>query len=247
MDLGHGIVTNGWIDVRDRDTHWYHYGLPEKLDGKSVIDVGSADGFFAFEAERRGASRVLSVDADQYRNTDFGPGGYQPEYLLQAALGGYKTSGVDISKLVPEQVQAEHEQIDFGINFSIAKEILGSSVERHKMSVYEVTKETVGEWDIVLFFGVIYHLRHPLLVLDHITKLTKEMMVIQSNLAEDMFPNECLPSNQTPYVRFIPGTEAYGDMTYWFVPTASCLKAWVKTAGFNQIEEVCRSILRAYK
>jgi tRNA (mo5U34)-methyltransferase len=59
IDLGNGIVTPGLEDSRRK---LGTLSIPERLDGLSVLDVGSWDGFFAFEAERRGAARVLATD-----------------------------------------------------------------------------------------------------------------------------------------------------------------------------------------
>jgi tRNA (mo5U34)-methyltransferase len=59
IDLGHGVVTPG-IDASAEKLGLI--GLPERLDGTSVLDVGAFDGFFAFEAERRGAARVVAAD-----------------------------------------------------------------------------------------------------------------------------------------------------------------------------------------
>ena len=59
IDLGHGIVTPG-VDDSPRKLAGIH--MPDSLRGKTVLDIGTYDGFFAFEAERRGAARVLATD-----------------------------------------------------------------------------------------------------------------------------------------------------------------------------------------
>ena len=64
IDLGHGIVTPGLDDTRHRLPA---VGLPNDLTGVTVLDIGAWDGFFSFEAERRGASRVLAVDSFSWR------------------------------------------------------------------------------------------------------------------------------------------------------------------------------------
>src|SRR5690349_2768367 len=58
MDLGNGIVTAG---AGRPDLILPHLRLPQRLDGKRVLDVGAWDGFYSFEAERRGA-QVLATD-----------------------------------------------------------------------------------------------------------------------------------------------------------------------------------------
>ena len=69
LDLGSGVVTEGMFDLRpfvDR------YGLPDDLAGKHVLDVGTFDGFWAFEMERRGA-QVTSLDVDRIQQLDWPP------------------------------------------------------------------------------------------------------------------------------------------------------------------------------
>lgn len=59
IDLGNGIVTPG-VDDSPAKLKLIH--IPENLQGKTVLDIGAFDGFFSFEAEKRGASRVLATD-----------------------------------------------------------------------------------------------------------------------------------------------------------------------------------------
>jgi tRNA (mo5U34)-methyltransferase len=59
IDLGHGIISPG---IDDSATKLAWLDVPDSLSGKSVLDIGSYDGFFAFEAERRGAARVVASD-----------------------------------------------------------------------------------------------------------------------------------------------------------------------------------------
>ena len=69
IPLGQGIVTPG---VDDTAAKLARLQLPEKFTGKSVLDIGAWDGFFSFEAERRGASRVLAVDSYSWTGDGWG-------------------------------------------------------------------------------------------------------------------------------------------------------------------------------
>jgi tRNA (mo5U34)-methyltransferase len=64
IDLGHGVVTPG-VDATPRRIRSIQ--MPARLDGRSVLDVGAWDGAYAFEAERRGADRVMAVDTAMWQ------------------------------------------------------------------------------------------------------------------------------------------------------------------------------------
>src|SRR5437899_3009888 len=70
VDVGGGLVTPGSYDYRETIGQ---FGFPENMSGMTVLDVGSATGFFAFEFERRGA-RVVSVELPSLRDLDRFPG-----------------------------------------------------------------------------------------------------------------------------------------------------------------------------
>src|SRR3954453_10372067 len=72
IDLGHGIVTPG-RDESARKLDWIK--LPTDLTGRSVLDIGAWDGFFSFEAERRGAE-VLAIDSVAWQDPPWSPRGY---------------------------------------------------------------------------------------------------------------------------------------------------------------------------
>src|SRR4051812_28909924 len=70
LELAPGVVTDGWFDLRDQVGH---YRIPERLDGLRVLEVGTWDGFWAFELERRGAAEVVALDLDDERDLDWPP------------------------------------------------------------------------------------------------------------------------------------------------------------------------------
>src|ERR1700730_3430554 len=73
IDLGNGIITPGQNRTLGRLPGLF---VPDSLAGKTVLNIGAADGFFSFEAERRGASRVLSTDIFAWRDTPTGQQGF---------------------------------------------------------------------------------------------------------------------------------------------------------------------------
>lgn len=133
---------------------------------------------------------------------------------------------------------------------------IGVDVEFAEMSVYDVAG--LGEqFDVVLFLGVLYHLRHPLLALDLIREhVVRDLFVCQSMQRGD--PGEEALADDYPFAEraifeqpnfprlsFIERRYA-GDDTNWWVPNRACTAAMLRSAGFvieaNPEEEVfvCR-------
>ncbi len=118
--------------------------------------------------------------------------------------------------------------------FRTAKKLLGARVDYRVMDVDEMTPETVGRFDIVLFFGVLYHLRHPMLALERICQLTRDMAFIESFVTDDGLapgrpPGPCL-------LEFYETDELGGQMDNWYGPNTPCLLALCRSAGFARVQ-----------
>src|SRR5205809_2608018 len=133
IDLGGGVVTAGVDDSRLRLAQIH---LPESLHGKTVLDIGAWDGFFAFECERRGAARVVAADHFSWHGTGWGT----------------------------------------KAGFTLAREALGSRVEDVDIDVMDLSPERIGSFDVVLFLGVLYHVRHPFLALERVASVTRQYL-----------------------------------------------------------------------
>lgn len=140
-----------------------------------------------------------------------------------------------------------------------AAEVCEAEIEFHQLSVYEVGA-LAEKFDIVLFMGVLYHLRHPLLALDLIHEhVTKDLLVFQSMQrgAQQIEPLETdypfweeeifeLPGY--PRLSFIEKRYA-GDPTNWWVPNRACAEAMLRSAGYEIIDHpedevyVCRHLI----
>ncbi len=111
-----------------------------------------------------------------------------------------------------------------------AKRLLNSKVEYVVEDVCRLSPRDLGYFDIVLFFGVLYHLKHPLLALEKLCELTTDMICIESLVTDDP------PSNAVPSMEFYEGTELAGQFDNWVGPNTSCLMAFCRTAGFVRVE-----------
>ncbi len=185
IDLGKGVTTPG-ADNSLRKLN--RISLPARLDGRTVLDIGAWDGFFSFEAERRGASRVLATDS-------------------------FVWSG---------QTWADKR------GFDLAKKQLGSNVEERLIDVMELSPEAVGTFDVVLFLGVLYHMKHPLLALEHLASVTGELAIIETVVD--------LLSISRPAIAFYAGDELARDSTNWCAPNPPALVAMLHTVGFRRVE-----------
>jgi len=124
-----------------------------------------------------------------------------------------------------------------------AAEVCGLDIEFAQLSVYDVG--ALGErFDIVLFMGVLYHLRHPLLALDLIREhVARDLMIFQSmqrGSTEGMDPQADYPFTETamfdaanwPKLHFIEHRYSQ-DPTNWWAPNAACAEGMLRSAGFE--------------
>lgn len=189
IDLGHGIVTPG----KDPSPEKLRFlQVPERLDGRSVLDIGAWDGFFSFEAERRGASRVLATDSFAWSGTNVG------------------------SKE----------------GFELARRVLDSKVEDRQIDPTELSPEEIGTFDVVLFLGVLYHLRDPLGVLERVASVTAPggLCIVETFV-------DLLHVRQ-PAAAFYPFGELNGDHTNWFGFNPSGAVAALRAVGFSRVERI---------
>lgn len=111
--------------------------------------------------------------------------------------------------------------------FDRTREFLGSSVEYHETSVYALD---LGEqFDVVLFWGVLYHLRHPLLALDKVRGVTRGVASLETAVAD----HELGERAGEPIARFYRGGELAGDPSNWFAPTVTALEDWCRSSGLE--------------
>lgn len=185
--LSPGVITPGAKNVNILQTE-AEVLFKHSVQGMSVLDVGAWDGFFSFEAERRGAARVLATDWFSW----VGPG------------WGKKGS------------------------FDLARRALGSRVEDRIIDPMDITVEAVGQFDCVIFSGVLYHLRHPLYVLDRLAAITTHMLMMETHM--DMLDVE------KPAAAFYPDRELADDPSNWWGPNIPAAKGMLISAGFSRVE-----------
>lgn len=153
---------------------------------------------------------------------------------------------IEMKRLGAQRVVA----IDFDERYlaqaRLAARVSGSDIEFRKMSVYDV-EQLRERFDIVLFMGLLYHLRHPLLALDLIHEhVAADLLIFQSlqrgsvesePVAADyeFSQNEHFDRPGYPKLHFVEHRYA-GDPTNWWVPNAACSEAMLRSAGFEILE-----------
>lgn len=169
------------------------------LKGLRVLDLATNDGFFAFWAEQNGAEEVVAIDVGSYKDYDWG---YDVPHGLDKLEENDKWRGFDL----------HHKN-------------LSSKVIKKQMSVYDI--ESLGEFDIIFNYGLLYHLRNPVLALDKCRAVCKGFCVAET----EIFPF-------SPYLPVsVEGGfwAGLGSQTDTYFPTAACLASWMKKACFPEV------------
>lgn len=205
LELAPGVVTPGWFDLRPIVGR-----LPwPDVRGKRCLDVGTYDGFLAFELERRGAAEVLAIDIDDSEGWDW-PADARASGPASAAL----FSGSDRSA-----------------GFRVAKEALGSSVERVALSVYDLGPERIGSFDVVVCGSLLLHLRDPVRALEAIRGVCEGSFLSADTVSLSL----TVLHPRRPLARL----EGSGERVQWWVPNAAGHRRLLFAAGF-EVEHATR-------
>jgi tRNA (mo5U34)-methyltransferase len=114
--------------------------------------------------------------------------------------------------------------------FLEAKKLIGSQVEYLTLDVNELSARRLGRFDIVLFFGVLYHLRHPLLGLEKCVELSTDLALVESFV---IAPEQ---RNHPAVMEYYERAELGGQIDNWCGPSPECLLSFCRSAGFAQVE-----------
>jgi tRNA (mo5U34)-methyltransferase len=123
--------------------------------------------------------------------------------------------------------------------FKLAREVLGSHVEDVDIDVMDLSPERVGTFDVVLFLGVLYHLRHPLLALERVASVARDLLILETVV--DMV------GVRRPAMAFYPASELDGDPTNWWGPNVPAVHGMLRSCGFSAVRTVTASRSAPYR
>jgi tRNA (mo5U34)-methyltransferase len=199
LELAPGVVTPGWQDTRSIAA-----AVPfGSLDGLRCLDVGTFDGFWAFEMERRGAAEVVAIDILDPDGWDW-PHGSDP--AVKAEIGKRKA---------------------LGRGFEIAREALGSAVDRRECSVYDLDPDVIGHFDLVYVGSLLLHLRDPVRALERVRSVCSGRLILVDSI--DLLTSSLLPRRP---VAVLDGR----GRPWWWNPNEAGLERFVESAGFDVVD-----------
>ena len=210
--------------VAERGPWFHNLHLP---DGTQTAPNHQLGDFPAFKWEQLGP--CLPEDLTGWRALDIGcNAGF---YSIELARRGADVTAIDVDERYLEQARWAVRQYD-----------LEGSVTVEKRQVYDLAhrEET---YDLVLFLGVFYHLRYPLLALDLVAQRTRRLLAFQSLSMPDrdeappghdraVDDREALRAPGWPRMAFIEDRFA-GDPTNWWVPNATAIEAMLRSSGLR--------------
>jgi tRNA (mo5U34)-methyltransferase len=150
LELAPGVMTPGFFDHNPLVPK---LPIPASLAGRRCLDIGTFDGFWAFEMERRGAEEVVAAD------------------ILHPLAWDWPV-GAD-----PLAIEALERRKEAGRGFEIAAQALGSQVEKIEASVYELDPGVHGEFDFVFMGSLLLHLRDPIRALERVRAVCRGLFL----------------------------------------------------------------------
>jgi SAM-dependent methyltransferase len=183
--------------------------LPGDLAGRRALDVGTFDGFWAFEMERRGAE-VVATDVAEADDADWPPH-RREELRAQAAAMG----------------------LELGRGFREAAGALSSRVRRVECDVRALTPEAIGgRVDLAFCGALLLHLRDPVGALERMRGVLAPRGTLL--LLEPFALRESLLAPRRAVARFEPHYTPFN----WWLANVATLRAWLRVAGFAAVRRL---------
>lgn len=208
IDVGPGVTTPGWFDLRPV---LERVPIPD-VRGRRVLDIGTYDGFFAFELERRGAAEVVATDVEDHGQWDW-PADARPG-----------RPGADDDRQVGMTGPPK------GAGFRLVHELVGSKVRWEPINIYDLSPETVGTFDVVICGTLLLHLRDPVRALEAVRSVVAPGGRFVSS--EQLEVLTTLLARGRPIFRL----DGSGQFCQWWLANAAGHRRLLYSAGFEVLE-----------
>ncbi len=198
--------------------------LPADLTGKRVLDLGTRDGFFAFETARRGAA-VVAVD-----------------YLASDQTG---------FKVAAELLSADVTYTDAAtrpVSPPRAADPRGGQITYVQENIYNLSAGQHGTFDVVLCLGLLYHLPDPLHALRILRELCHDALYLETHVIDEALlrpdgtfvPMRALAAElpEIPLMQFFPGDALNNDFTNYWAPNLRCMELMLRESNFAVLETI---------
>lgn len=199
IDVAPGVATKGWFDLRPivDELPW------PNVRGKRCLDIGTFDGFLAFELERRGAAEVVAIDVEDHLLWD-----WPPDYRAADLPRDPGFSG-------PPK----------GAGFRLLHELTGSKVEWRPLSIYDLDPAELGTFDVVVCGSLLLHLRDPLRALEAVRGVTRGFFLSSEQI--ELWPT--IAGRGRPWFTL----NGSGGDCQWFTFNAAGHRRLLYAAGFE--------------
>ncbi|MGA2261210.1 MAG: hypothetical protein ABSH28_07235 [Acidobacteriota bacterium] len=220
FQLDHETKITGWAEKENAcpptafaESSFRYYHLPQSWNDKTVLDIGGWDGAISFEMERRGSNEVVLVNPNQLDDLDLpmqGPGNRE--------------------EIVRKYVTNSYPLVD--IHSGGARLLIrwfNSKIRILDATVYDLPEKVPRPFDLTLFLGLLYHLRDPVRGLEAASKLTREMLILETMC----FPKENPLAHQArSYCEFLGGRAGHN----WWCFNFHALEQMLFTCNFRHVE-----------
>jgi tRNA (mo5U34)-methyltransferase len=203
IELPGGVVTPGWAPLNPPS-----YGVPPRLDGHRVLDVGAWDGYWTFEALKRGAKEVVAIDdfSDSLDATTNVPRGSWTTFDICKEALGYSDAQcsrreLSVYDITPEMLGMFDTVFFFGTLYHL----------RHPLLALDKLSAVCKQWMFV-----------ESAILDNYSPYRGGL-------------GKGYPDGNQLLMEFYPDNQLGDNVTNWWSPTLKCLIHMVRVAGFKDV------------
>jgi tRNA (mo5U34)-methyltransferase len=230
IELPDGLITPGLYDLR---AALPSFCFPEDMRGMSVLDVGSATGFFAFEFARRGAG-VVSVELPSLYALDRFPGQNIEHTIEKIGEMIVPKSLGEIRGYIRKYTAAQLYFYLLEGPFEFCRKLLNFPIERCYSTVYDLAEAKLnGTFDLVFMGDILLHTVNPLQALAAVAPLCHGTLVISQVIPEE--------ANEKPGMLYVGGDSPGSDEVSWWLPNKACMVQLLTKLGFRGVTEIGRN------